>query len=498
MLFKNKIKDMAYEYVINMKHGYNPQIIANRKYLNSLKKDYVLNILDLSVETFCKTYKPFKVRDFVYKNDYFTPRNMYLINPLYYLYYTYLVFLITKEYFGKNEINFSKKNMSIFYSGYLNFGFSKIQIRKNVMYYSSYKRFQKVLRRYRGKPALKIDIKDFFNSIKVNELITKLRNMLGDIKYVNDLKVFFEYCEIDSLPQFHFSIASSILSQFYLTDFDSKLQRLLINDNLQLIRYVDDMYILFLDGIEDNKKANELLNEISFYLWEDLLVLNSSKTEFLSASQFNLISDTLKDSYEENYYNKFSSSSIIENHAINIIEAGKLNFVVETLCDIEKYHGIDLQLYRKLMEEHISINGGEVNKVLNNILFSEKWKVLSETDLLKLVENWKYIYFNPYHFTILYLKIYRYLEKKGVINNDGQKIRRILNHLFKNDRFTLRDTLIAVTYLFQSNLKHRDLINKIREVNPDYVNFIQCFIIDTEFESIKVMNSNSSKSTINN
>lgn len=96
----------------------------------------------------------------------------------------------------------------------------------------------------------------------------------------------------------------------------------------------------------------------------------------------------------------------------------------------------------------------------------------------KLTKNWKYIFFNPDQFTVLYLMVYRHLEKNGLVRDNGLKIKNLLYHLFKNDTFTLRDTLVAVSYLFQRNFKHKDLIQKIKKVNPDYVDFVQSFIID--------------------
>jgi hypothetical protein len=41
--------------------------------------------------------------------------------------------------------------------------------------------------------------------------------------------------------------------------------------------------------------------------------------------------------------------------------------------------------------------------------------------------------------------------------------------------------MVAVSYLFQSNLKHKDLIKKIESINPNYVDFIQTFIIDRNY-----------------
>lgn len=468
----DSIKNLAFEYVISLKNNYNPQTIANTNFLLNLEKGEVLNILDLPIKSFLKKYKPYKAKDFIYKNDYFTPRNMFLIHPLYYLYYTYLVFSITKESFKTDQINFSRKNMKIFYSGQLDFGSTKEQIRINARYSNSYKKFKEEQRKYQGKAVLKIDIKDFFNSITVKQLINKLKDEFGDTKNVSDLEIFFEHCEFNYLPQFHYSIASSILSQFYLTDFDNSLEKISVRENLEIIRYVDDMYIIYIKGTENRKKNNDLLNEINYYLWRNSLALNTSKTEFLSILKYNEITESLAESFEG-----FSSNSVIKKKATEIVQNGNLNLIVEELCRIEEKDGIDLPKYKELMKEYVAIDGGEVNKVFNNIIFSNKWKRLSTNELIGLIKSWKFIFFNPNQFTVLYLMVYRHLEKNKIINDNGLKIRGMLNHLFLNDTFTLRDSLVSVSYLFQSNLRHRNLINKVNDVNPEYVNFIQSFII---------------------
>ncbi|MFD4854888.1 hypothetical protein ACFWML_30270, partial [Bacillus mycoides] len=77
---------------------------------------------------------------------------------------------------------------------------------------------------------------------------------------------------------------------------------------------------------------------------------------------------------------------------------------------------------------------------------------------------------------VLYIFIYEFLEKKGAIKDNGKKIKRILNYLFRNKLFTFRDTLIAVSYLFQRNFEHRDLLKKIEGVNPVYVKFVDKYI----------------------
>ncbi|WP_103107538.1 hypothetical protein [Brevibacillus reuszeri] len=479
---KEKLIELAYDYVIKMSttKKYNPQTISNASCLRRYDKEKILKILSEPVEEFCRLYDPCKVRDFVYKSDYFTPRKMYLINPLYYTYYTYLVFQLSRLFLKNNfNLDFSRERMSLFYSGFLDLDPSKEDIDKYAMYNESYKSFQKERESYFGNSVLKIDIQDFFNSIRINDLILKLRKLLGNKKIIDDLEYFFNFCGFDSLPQLHYSIASSILSQFYLVEFDLKIQEILERENFWLLRFVDDMYIVDLDQGEDKSKFNNVLNVISYYLWEDSLVLNTSKTKILTPEQYqNGYELFLSDYGYDESTSSFTSEKLVEERAMEVIEEGNLLFLVQELCKLEKENGIDLVEYKRLIKEYISIKGEDENKVLNNIIFSRKWKDMDKKNLKKLIRNWKYILFNPSQFTILYIMVYRFLEKEKVVIDNGKKIKTILNYLFRNDIFTFRDTLVAVSYLFQSGLKNKKLLYKIEKVNPGYVEFLETFVLD--------------------
>lgn len=451
---------------------HNPQTIANINVLSRYGPAGIKIELGKDVKKFCEDNPPKKARDFVYKSDYFTPRNMYLISPLYYAYYTNIVFKIASFFLiNGSKLDFSNNRMKIFYSGLLDINSTHKEVEKNAMFNKSYKSFQKEREIHFGKPVLKIDLQDFFNSIKIKPLIKKLKDLLGDQKIINDLEYLLTFLDFQCLPQFHYSIASSILSQIYLLNFDSKINRTLEINNLYLIRFVDDMFIIHLDGEMNHKKDNSLLNEISYYLWEDELVLNSSKTKVLSPEEYKTTVELMDIEYEETSY---SSEKIIDERSNEIINNGNLITLIEKLCDLEKSVGIDLKRYRELVNEYISIGGDDTRKVLNNIIFSKKWNKLSDDNLMIVIRNWKYIMFNPSQFTIFYILVCRHLETKKLIN--GTNIKSILNYLFKNDNFTFRDTLIAVAYLFQNKKKNEELLNKVELVNPDYVGFIESFI----------------------
>ncbi|WP_440960417.1 RNA-directed DNA polymerase [Paenibacillus nitricinens] len=471
----NDISELSYKYIFAMSKTkkYNPQTIANINVLSNYGLKGIKQVMNQDVIEFCKNHKLNKSRDFVYKSDHFTPRNMHLINPLFYTYYTCIVFKIACLFLkGESKLDFSSERMKIFYSGVLDIHSTK-EIEKNAKFNKSYRSFQKERERYFGFPVLKLDLQDFFNSIKIKLLISKLRSHLGDREIINDLEYFFDFCGFEHLPQLHYSIASSILSQFYLLDFDESMNKILEKDDLFLIRFVDDMFIIHLDGKINNKKVNNLLNEISHFLWKDELVLNSSKTKLLSPDEYKSAFELMVQNYDSGEIS-FSSEKIIEAKTDEILNNGYLIYLIEELCKLEKSEGIDLKKYKTLTTKYISIDGEDSRKVLNNIIFSKKWKGLSDKDLMKLIENWKYILFNPSQFTVLYILVCRHLEYNKVIN--GTKIKRVLRYLYNNKNNTFRDTLVAISYLFQNKNNNRELLDKVEHVNHDYVDFIKSFI----------------------
>ncbi|WHY32323.1 RNA-directed DNA polymerase [Cytobacillus firmus] len=468
--------NLTYEYILSMSKSkkYNPQTIANVNFFDEYGLSFIKSELERDVKEFCRRNPDYKARDFIYKNDYFTPRNMYLISPLYYTYYTYIVFRIAKLFLKTDtKLDFSKNRINIFYSGFLDTSSNVWEIDQNSKFNKSYKSFQKEREKYFDYPVLKIDLQDFFNSIKLKSLIGKLKRLLGDNKIIDDLEYFLDFCGFDCLPQFHYSIGSSILSQIYLQEFDLQIENIVARENLNLIRFVDDMYFIYLDGVMDFKRNNNLLNEISHLLWNEELVLNSSKTKFLSPDEYKYTVEVITLDYGEERIS-FTSEKIIDERTKEIINNGNLIQLVNELCNLEKISGIDLKKYKELMDKYISIEGEDNRKILNNIIFSGKWKVLSDKNIMKLVENWRYIQFNPSQFTVLYILVCRHLENKNVIS--GSKVKLILNYLFRNTSFTFRDTLVAVAYLFQNKNKNSELLKKIETINTDFVKFVKKFI----------------------
>ncbi|WP_382358600.1 reverse transcriptase domain-containing protein [Lentibacillus kimchii] len=386
-----------------------------------------------------------------------------------------MVFKVARDYLKSSSLlDFSRENMDVFYSGILDLGSKKDDIKKNASFNKNYNNFQKSKQQNFGHEAVKIDLKDFFNSIKVSELISKLRNIVQEEKLVNDLKEFFDFCSFNTLPQLHYSIASSILSQFYLNSFDDSLSQILKREDLHLIRFVDDMYIIFLKDSSSREK-NILIDELNSLLWDDSLILNTNKTELLSAGDFENGHEIFVTDYGER--TSFSIEKQVEKKTKSIIENGDMVNLIQELNDLEDSEGINLNAYNNLVKNYLSISGEDASKVLTHIVFSNKIVKMDAGDLLQIVHDWRFILFNPRMFTILYIKVYRLLERRKIVTDNGQRIRKMLNYLFSKRIFTFRDGVVSMNYLLQSNLRHSDLLNKIETINKDYVKFIENYLI---------------------
>lgn len=464
--------DLSIKYTLDLANQkkYNVQMIAIRKFLElegllKIKEMLNTNIYDLYLQN-----EPFVVPDFIYKNDSFTPRNMYLINPIYYMYYNLLVFkIVEKIKNGENEVNFSRENIQVFYSGILEYTDKSNLIKENTTFNKSYNRFRYAREKELDKYILKIDLKDFFNSISTKKLIDILKSKFGKSDDINQLKYFFEICNFNNLPQLHYSIASSILSQVFLSDFDDSLELILHKHNIKVIRFVDDMFLVKREGIFTDKDVNNILDEISSLLWKDGLSLNISKTELMSPEKNKLNYTLFKNDYDEPY--KYSTEKVVEDRANEIIENGDFVIFFKSICQSLINKGIDVNEHMLLLDRYISINGEDANKVLNAIIYSGKWKNLNKKELIFLSKNWIYILYNPSQYTILFIFINKYLYNRNL-----KKIKRVITYLYKNIDLRYRESLITITFILQKQIKPHELIAKITDINPTYVMYINKFL----------------------
>lgn len=473
----------AYQYVYEMAKSkpYNIQSIAINIFFGKINNNPVNDATYLcGYEEFCKKHPISSAKDFIYKRDYYTTREMYLISPSHYLYYTFNVFKYFFKNFGEKKIDFSTKNIQINYSGMITFEkFAPIKDYSKFNY--SYELFQDKKNSFIGDRVLVMDIQDFFKNINTSRLIDKLKErdiLKSSTSDINNISNFFKYNHFNSLPQMHYSIASSALSQFFLEDFTKEMDHILAKENCEGTRFVDDMYIR-IPKRKRIKTINNMLNKFTYYLWKDGLNLNSTKTKVLDKNKYEKNVELAEDSYSEEQINKrrkYFTERLITNKVDKLLanDAKLLRNFFLKLKELDDKNGIDLTEYHKLVDEFIAIDGEHISKVINNLIYGSKWKSLNIDTLNELIANNNFVFFNPSQFTTFFILIYEHLKLIKKLNDDF--LSELINTLKYGDIYTFRESIITIQHFVQSKKLDDELVKKMIVVNKDYIDFLQKYI----------------------
>lgn len=466
--------DLAMLYVNKVSENYrlNFQMRANYNY--SYDEDEI-QALNKPVDEFVAANKEsYKVHDYIFKSDQMTPRKIYLLHPLYFIYYTRLVFDISYKLMSnaKSALDFSRKesDMHIYYRGIFIGDYTFDVENEGADPTVSYNYYVHKKQEFVGKPAIKLDLQNFYENISIEHLIKKLRDQLGDIEAVEELEKFFDLCGFHSLPQLHESIASSILSQVYLKDFDDRLEEYLkeLEDKgtkITYIRFVDDMFLIFDDEKEiDEKLKNELINEITEYLWSDRLLLNHSKTRVYDPSQFEKeVNDPFKREFvtdkkeDKEFTNTVLTNKSTSARAREVIENGDFITFIKKVQDLYEEKGLDHKGYRDLLLKYIAIpeqdnKGSHSREVLEHIIYFDYWKDCEKEDLEQFVANADYIRLSPFHLTTLYLRINRHLKTNDLISSEQEKgnFFSLYNQITKS-KLTFKESVMSIAYQLQND-----------------------------------------------
>lgn len=461
----------------------------NQFHLSRHYKSYMLNRFRSTQRKDC-----FLVKNFAFKNDFMTPRQSILFPPKLYIYYTVQVFLLiykiksycTLEKSGPHILDFSTDHVKIFYTGFLDFTGKNIKTKSR--YINSYLEFQTYRAKFAGNRVLKIDIQNFFGNITVDRFSQSLKKLVAPMHLstpteIDNIISFFRASGYSTLPQSQGSLASAILSQLFLINFTNELEKISSTYNLEVVRYVDDMYIKIPRKLK-NKDVNEIINLISSELWKNGLNLNSKKTNLYSIKNYkeevnfsgntNSPSDISGGPFLEPPYIKNRIDELLDNNGDKLI-----NFLYEVKCIYEK-KGTDMKKYHKLVNTYFSVGNDNANKVQNSLIFGDKWKILSINKKKKLLHYLEIIMFDPEKYVVFLLKI----EKNINILTKGQQkpVTTVSNYIkslhdsFKSDKtYSIRDGLIDSNYYIQSQ-KSKASLEYIPRLSSDFYQYILHFI----------------------
>lgn len=422
-------------------------------------------------------------------------RNSFLVSPILFLFIQAVGKEISKCYESQRP-----SDIKVYYAG--NY------CAKRPKYKQDYDAFYKLVNAKIGQYNyfIKTDITRFFDNINVNELIKRIDRVCNkQVQTISQtrlllIKELILFCGNGCFPLIENSIASSYLSTIvYLDDIDCNLYAFLttkIKDisHFQMIRYVDDLYIL----IESEKSLNQLIstynaiiNTYSSFLKKYGLSLNTKKCIFKKTCELNEI---LKKSQYDEYVNgiKFELGQLYE---------GSLSRFLKEVLEKVSITSLTNEQYTGLIEKIFTFNDIEFTpEEVFNYLVYENQAELKRPDVSRLLvqiieRDISFLSIDPKRLSVMVVQ-----------SGNDNAIKAMLNQLFIRWRAGLwnsYDTTVAIAYLIQSKFQHIDLLNILKEECPDLYSYYYhacrcsflCQIRDEKWNKYRVIIKNDIKAT---
>lgn len=282
-------------------------------YYDSLNKIHVVGNRDyfdskVGNDLFYALHNEFGIYHYVQPKKGLSIRNyVFYTYPMRVLYYSVCLYMLKiSEDYIKNISKYSTINA--YYGGDLKYsGREKLTLNSKSVYYKEhYNLFRSSLvsnieKSNANSICVKLDIREYFDSIDVNLLLELLTNKLkpslkSEHKFdeftKEHLKQFFSYIRSNNkgIPQMDNGITSDFLGHLYMTFADSIIDDILKNQQkriseYKIYRYVDDVYLIMelSDGVSDDLKDNfieQLGGQIANELNKNLLLNCNTKSGY--------------------------------------------------------------------------------------------------------------------------------------------------------------------------------------------------------------------------
>lgn len=386
-------------------------------------------------------------------------RHSALISPI--------MFLVVQAIGREISIRYSPRrtsNLAVFYAG--NYRFSRPK------YKQDYDDFYKAINAGKGRYQyyIKTDITNFFDNINVNELTNQINSVCNrDEQIISQtqlllMKELLLYIGDGKFPLIENSMASSYLATIvYLDEVDCELYSYISTKigtitDFQMIRYVDDLYILFSSKNryeELTHTYNSIKNSYSSILKKHNLALNVRKCVFKNIGEVN---DELKKSLYDEYVNGIE-------HDLGQFFLGRLGkFLGEIYSCICKY-GLTNEQYVNLIEKHFTVPDIEftASEVYNYLVYENQTELKSLKISSLLVEiinkDITFLSIDPKRLSVMVMQ-----------SGNDNAVKAMLNRLFirhRDGEWNSYDTTIAIAYLIQSKFQHKDLLSVLKQNNSD-------------------------------
>jgi len=308
---------------------------------------------------------------------------------------------------------------------------------------------------------IKTDVNNFFSSINVDILIDRVekRSNISKTNFtptqLKTIKELLLYSGGGRFPTIENSLVSSFLATIvYLDEIDEKIYSF-INDKIEcissfkIIRYVDDMYIMIntnCNEVKLNEAYNQIRNEYSSILKKYGLSLNTKKCCLKPTSEIN---DELKRSLYDECLNNIQ-------YNIEDLFKGKFQDFLNILLNKLTKGIIDINHYNSLINEFFNSSDVEIspNEVYNHFIYESESLFQDEEVISTICElintDVSFISLDPKRIAIMIMKTKSKFAIKALLNQLFQRHRKGLWNSY--------DTLIAISYLIQSEFKHIDLL----------------------------------------
>ena len=398
-----------------------------------------------------------------------------------------------------DEINVSRKDaIEVFYSGNID--------KLNPSYEDEYSMFYKrvIFEKDNFSYYMKIDLSDYYSSISIDKLFSKIEHYSKDLDQ-NDLLMFKEllnYIGNGRFPLIQNSMGTSYLAtEIYLSEIDNKIFERLHGNNVikdfKMIRYVDDLYILFdtdLDELNLRVFFEETQKFLNASFYKEYLNLNFEKMDYGESSG-------IVESLYGPFYDEIVNGEVFDIYEISKDVAYELltSFLDRIESVIEQEFILTNQKYMDIVSNTFVIEDSDLSprEILNRIIYSNDLEFNENPLKAKIlnVADYRILRVSPRIFSSLLLS-----------TKDGAGIRSILNNLFEQSRngdWILNDLDVAIIYLLNRGFQHGDLISKLVDQSnePLYLQkYINNYCLDSvwnEMYSISIESLKSMKITVN-
>ena len=430
----------------------------DKKYICS-EKFYRKYIQNPAVLLYSKTM--YQTENFLQKTD-GSFRESFLVSPLLYLLLQGIGKVIHDQYSSQRS-----SEISVYYAG------SYEDKNMCASYKPSYDRFFKTLNIYAKeyKYFIKTDIANFFSNIKINKLISHVDAICNREKIafpqmqLTLFKEILNYCGNGQFPLIENSVASSFLSTIvYLDDIDAALYKYISTKvkcicSFRMVRYVDDMYILFSSESafeELHETYNIIKNEYSSILKGKGLALNMKKCCLKETTK-------LKGELKKSLYDRSFQE---EKWRIKNTFVSEIGSFLDALLEELSNDSLDTERYNEIIDKYFSLNDMEVtpDEIFNSVIYESRnnlmWRNPFIVDkIMRLIKkNIAFITLDPKRLTSMILK-----------TREEKVIKAFLAQLFKkdkNDTWNAYDTTITISYLVQRRFRHGDLLHVLNLRHP--------------------------------